>query len=998
LTLPLAEASADPFPPATPAWRLRTFTTRDGLAHNIVRDVIEQKDGTLWFATMDGLTRYAPSKCEYRHYRPLGPAARRQMMALAHGRDGAVWVATHGGGVGRLKDGVWRFFSRANGLSSMKFSALLVDRKGRIWAVPTGGGIARYDGSAWRVFGHRDGLSNAEIGRCTETRDGSILCGTYNQPLLQRFDGSRWSQLSVDINRQFYVHTLLEDKDGHLWLATKGAGVVEGIPDSGAGYRWRVHDRKAGLSSNRVGALEQARDGSLWAATSAGVSRYDGKLWARLSRADGLGSDHVFAIRQARDGALWFATLGRGVSRYGRSRWQTVTTAHGLPSNYLTGGVLVDRQQRIWVGTDSGLVRWSQKAAAGWRETALPFVANPHITVLRQTADGAVWVGTKRGLFKLEGNRWSAELPRALAGIAVTAFAHQRDALWLGTRKGLFKKDRSGGWRRFDAVEALNGPIYDLLVDQRNAVWVATPDGVTNANRSGTKDRQRDERLTNARAATTNPHSRTKRVYRLAEDAGGIVWASGLEGIDVRENGKWRRFPPSPWLPAGVYSRFVSTTKDGSVWFAVRGWGVRRKRGALFAAYTSRQGLAADTVQSVKRLPDGRWAFATLGGGLSIYRPDKQPPETFIGTGGPLAAAPPPSRLESPKLVFRFSGQDVLKDTETAKLRYSHRLDGGRWSPFSAQTTVVLRNVSAGNHTFEVRAMDQDLNIDPSPARYVFRVVVPWWRSPWVLALMTLAVLSVAFAGWRIARAVKREREAIEEQAHLVEQRRRFVRLASHELRKPLARMGHRAEMLSLPEFASQPDTITQHAEGIAADSRRLAQLVEQLLNQARIEEGIVLQLTRQPLRELISETIDNFERDVGVRPGVVAIDESAEIDGDALTLQLALRNLIDNAHKYGGGIDEVSVSTERQSSNILVHVTDNGPGISAREQPRLFEPFVRGKTSPEHAGFGLGLSFAREIARGHGGDITLRSPLEDDRGCRFTLSLPLRVDSNRTS
>ena len=84
--------------PADQIWRFRGFTTRDGLSHDIVRDVLEDRAGALWFATMGGVTRYDPRTCSYETFTYGGSLPRQEAMSLALGRDGKIWVATQGAG------------------------------------------------------------------------------------------------------------------------------------------------------------------------------------------------------------------------------------------------------------------------------------------------------------------------------------------------------------------------------------------------------------------------------------------------------------------------------------------------------------------------------------------------------------------------------------------------------------------------------------------------------------------------------------------------------------------------------------------------------------------------------------------------------------------------------------------------------------------------------------------------------------------------------------
>jgi signal transduction histidine kinase/ligand-binding sensor domain-containing protein len=1005
-------------------WGFRTFTRADGLAHDIVRDVLQDKRGALWFATMGGVTRYEPWRCRYTSFDADFPAARRRVMALAHGADGAIWAATQGGGVGRFDGQRWRWYGTSAGLpAQLEITALLVDRQGRVWATPTGGGMLLFEGGRWRRHGAAEGLGEGELGRCVQLRGGAgpILCASYQPKRLYRYAGGRWRALAVgDVARRgFYVHDLLEAKDGRLWLATKGAGVIVGTPQIGqaAPYRWDI-PTKLRIANARVGSLFEARDGTIWIATAGGVSAFDGKTTRSFSRADGLGSSHVFAITQAKDGALWLATLGGGVSRYGPTRWWREGLASGLPSETISGGLLRSPDGTLWAGTDQGLAR---RALGEKRWTVLPgpTPGSDHITDLaRSGRDGALWVATKDGLRRRRAGRWAHLRAGSQGPIhpSCTALALADDgALWVGTAGGISRArgDSWRAWRRKDGLPG--GKVNAVLVDRRGRTWVATQNGAARL------DGGRWRAFTSHDA----PASRTNRIYRLAEDNRGRIWASGLEGVEIFADGAWGALPPSAWLPAGIYSRFMLRT-DSSLWFAVRGLGVRRLSHGRWTAYTSEAGLAADMVRDVIELRDGRLLFATLGGGISHYRPDRKAPQTHVGSPG----SPPPTEVvHGEVLVLPFGGQDVLKDTPTAQLQFSWRADGGRWSTFSRQTRARLEGLAPGDHRFEVRAMDRDLNIDATAAVHRFTVVRPWYREPWLWALSLLALLALAYAGLRVVLAIRRERRAIDEEQRSIDQRKRFVRLASHELRKPLTRMAHRAEMLAMPEMREQKELVERYADALVGESKHLARLVESLLDQAKLEQGLELDRQQHDLRAMVAKLGRELGEGDGSSAGggdggrgdgagggdgggagagaggrdgprVELPEGSVWVRVDPLYLQLALRNLIDNAQKYGGpqaGLElTLSVAdapgkalARGGSKQVSVTVRDHGPGVPEDERERIFEPFARGKTSPEHGGFGLGLPFARDIARAHGGDLVLKSLPEGQPGACFVLTLP---------
>lgn len=118
-----------------------------------------------------------------------------------------------------------------------------------------------------------------------------------------------------------------------------------------------------------------------------------------------------------------------------------------------------------------------------------------------------------------------------------------------------------------------------------------------------------------------------------------------------------------------------------------------------------------------------------------------------------------------------------------------------------------------------------------------------------------------------------------------------------------------------------------------------------------------------------------------------ISIPENLEIFVDAFYFEAALRNLLDNAIKYGGNPAKVEIlSTFDNSAKLHLSITDNGEGIKKSEQKRVFKAYYRGKSATAK-GYGIGLSFARQMIAMHGGKITLRS--EQGKGSTFTIILP---------
>ncbi len=217
--------------------------------------------------------------------------------------------------------------------------------------------------------------------------------------------------------------------------------------------------------------------------------------------------------------------------------------------------------------------------------------------------------------------------------------------------------------------------------------------------------------------------------------------------------------------------------------------------------------------------------------------------------------------------------------------------------------------------------------------------------------------------------------------ASYLNDRLRILAAVSHDLKTPITRLKLRAEML--PE-AGQRQKFLRDLEDMET---MIAATLDFLRGESRQETGVPLDINA-----LLSTLADDMGALGGVSGGVSG--GAVEIRGEAQrpllarpqALKRCLANLLDNAVRYGGG---ATVRVEDTRQTLTLHIDDHGPGIAEAELETLFEPFRRGEASRNRAtgGTGLGLAIARNLARAHGGDVTLSNRQEG--GLRATLTLP---------
>ncbi len=221
--------------------------------------------------------------------------------------------------------------------------------------------------------------------------------------------------------------------------------------------------------------------------------------------------------------------------------------------------------------------------------------------------------------------------------------------------------------------------------------------------------------------------------------------------------------------------------------------------------------------------------------------------------------------------------------------------------------------------------------------------------------------------------------------------KRNFVTAFTHDLRTPLATVKGYLDLVRMdgPITELQEEDLT----GIAKATHSMKALVEDLLELSRLEQ----------LEELIRDTIDLrdiIERSLThMRPAarskrIELVSENAtdtlHVEGNAVLLTRAVSNFLDNAIKYTPQQGQVHLALYRNGQQAHICVTDNGPGIAAKDLPRVFEKFFRARAEVDEQtpGTGLGLSIVRTIVEQHHGQVWVES--EPNVGSKFSLSLPL--------
>lgn len=322
-------------------WNGAAVTTA-GLAaalnHVQALTMIKDRDANVWVGTSKGLIRVNPQGTPA-FFKRDGDSV--PVTALFEDREGNLWVGTSQG-IERLRDSAFVTYSAGQNIPAPNNGPVYVDSEGRVWFGPAAGGLY------W--------LRGEQVERVTSTGLGDDV-----------------------------IYSIAGDKSS-VWIGRQRGGLTHLSYKDGS-YRTETYTEAQGLVQNSVYAVNQNRDGSVWAGTlSGGVSQFSNGKFRNYTTKDGLASNTVDAIVESADGTMWFATPN-GLSALSKGRWQTFKVQDGLPSDRVNC-LFQDSTGLLWVGTDDGIGFF----ASGRFQTPATVPESFREPILGLVADGTGWL------------------------------------------------------------------------------------------------------------------------------------------------------------------------------------------------------------------------------------------------------------------------------------------------------------------------------------------------------------------------------------------------------------------------------------------------------------------------------------------------------------------------------------------------------------------------------------------------------------------------------
>jgi len=1028
--------------PALDNIQFAQLSVNDGLSQVSVMDIAQDIDGFMWFATQGGLDRY-DGKGFINHLSdeqdPSSPPG-NFITFSALSKDGSLWVGTNGQGIARkLPDQTIfsqiPFYSSNQLINTIQGHSFLEDSKNDIWVGTVGNGLFKYNDAnqsfenVWLV---RD--ARFEITSIVELQN-KIIVGTggaglwqldeTSRPLLiadfKGFNDSKIQDLLVDddeiwiattnglwkltsnksirlINRaigtlrleQQNLFRLFMDKKSKLWIGTLGQGIITKTI-SGEWIQHKSSGQKGSISNNRILSIFQDNTGVIWIGTEGGGLNYFDPystsfrhISSNKNSTKFLNDKMVYAIYRLQNGDWWIGTESGGINHW-HAKTDRFTYYHKengrLPHN--TVRAILPWNENFWVATLNGLVLLDQAGNKLKEINTKNTRALSHdaiFTLLKADKDH-IWIGSYGGLdlFDTRTNsittsRQPGDTYHSLPRYVITALCQTKDSLWVGTfGHGLMRyslEDEKVTYYTHDTSKfgsLSNNTIWSIVESTDGDILIATDGGGLNRFDPTT---HQFKKITKKDGLSNNV------IYGILQESDSSLWVSSNWGL----------------------SR-ISGAHEGITNFYLED-GIQGREFNAGAYFSDESVIAFGGINGVSWL--GKNATSS-----NPYPPETKVVDFLLNNQSYKELKEPLSitRNQKGEKIIHLKSHQKMLSLEFRALHYAvpsrnhfnYRLIGlnNNWiESKEGQYRQTFTGLSAGKYTFEVFSISKDNIRDKSPERVHIIVAPPPWLAWWAfLIYLSIAFMLFMFYRRNHLNKLKTEKtlnrrlleistlkESLSEAEHMAVVGELASNIA-HSIRNPLANIRTTAEIMETGEESGL--LVQKDSRLIISEVDRLSLWIKDLLKYSSNHEPV----DNVDIVQLGEELVNNFRKTTALsRKSIIFKFDSkistAIIRADSAHMYHMFNSLFANAVDAISNSGEINLSISRlDSSQIIISLKDDGIGMSADLQHRIFEPNV----SEKPGGLGVGLSLVKRITERHNAKISVRSKLGE--GSTFSVT-----------
>ena len=1023
-----------------PEFKFTHYNTAIGLPSNCIRDILQDPDGFIWFATDGGLVRFDGFNTKVILPPIADSTGSSDLYAMSLClKEGEIIAA--------MARNIYRFDKRSeslqpvnllypDGIPSVKggeVRKIICTKDGQLWASVEGRGIYEVARNLSVKKLHLFPELNNCMSTLFEDSHGNLWgVSIYKEGGVYIYDKKKgeFKKFYLDLNGERVspqAQSVFEDENGEMWLGSWTKGLIhfdpasrKGVAVDGGNFHKLYH----------IHSIEQYSPARLLVGSEQGLTLFDIPSSTSCTYAPdeldrrSLSNQFVYPILKDKEGGVWVGTFYGGVNYMAPDTKHIRSLTHSKFRNSICGDVIscIDEAPdgSIWIGSDDGGLCRYEPTTGNFRSYPLNGGSEGNnVHALDATAEG-IWVGTYSdgaGLLNPATGVWK-RIPLEGVGNNYNCYSIFRDThgtVWMAAGNTLNRLDENRGM--FVRHRDLGAWIVNVVQDSHLNLWIATqgkgvffynPYFDTWAN------------YTTSRNHGSLPHNHVNQI-KISEE--GKIYAATSNGIAVF-NEKDHSFHK---IEMELPSRQATIVEpDGqSLWIATMAGLTRLWNDGKREQFTGLDGLPSNAFSAGASIrgSDGRIYFGTTKG-ICIISPDDikyntvVPPIRFTGLDiiNESVNVGDETLPESLNTIRKLT---LRRDQHTftiyfAALSYAHpwynsyryKLEGfdKDWIQGNNINRATYSNLPPGKYKFRVIASNNDGTWNNEGVSLDIEILPEWYATWW---MKTIYILAAIFLGLFIVRYDMRRREKAyrEELARMADNKEKevyrtklnFFTIVAHEIRTPVSLIIGPLEkvMEAAKDF---PKASRSDLSMINSNAKRLLSLVNQMLDFKKVEESALPTVfNRVALRPLLESVAERFRPSIEHKGATLLANYPSpdmEVDICPESFTKLVSNLLNNARKFTKDRVLLSCIAREADGKFVIVVEDNGIGISKDNIAKIFTPFYQIINNPNESrgGTGLGLSIVKSVAESHGGSVEVES--EPGKGSKFIVTLPIRQNA----
>jgi signal transduction histidine kinase/ligand-binding sensor domain-containing protein/DNA-binding response OmpR family regulator len=730
-------------------YRFENFSTINGLSSSTCLDLYQDRQGFLWFATIDGLNKY--DGYEFTIYKPIlsdhTTLSSSRINSITEDKEERLWIGTSNGlnifdkGTGKFH----RIFHQPGNVHSLtdnSISHVYYEEKANVLWVGTKYGINRIDLNKFIIDklnllsvdqfisnpASKTTIDNNIITKIIEDKDGRIWVATAGN-FLNRYDGKRnfFERILIDVKNTYELDhlpkLLFEDRKGNFWIGNDLANMITWDRSTNTFKKNTIVDR-----TTPVFDIFQDSQGTIWIATD-GQGLYlldgDGKVTEHItadpSRPNSLPNNQPSKILQDRNDVIWIATYNKGINKCSllNSTFGHYFHQEGNEKSLsmsIAQAVLQDSKNRIWIGTDGGGLNLLDEKTNTFTHYRSPkYLNTDKLVYLSESHTGKLYVCTWDGGLNIldpqtgrsKAFKHDPSDPYSIGSNTIwCALEDPQGRLWLGTQtSGVnFYDQRTGKFYQFmhnptDPHTVLTNNVLVLFLDSKNRLLVGTTSGLSYIDLNTISGRFPEQLSFNT--VKENAAFDGSKINHITEDHLGNIWIGADLGIFKLDASLklLQALTHKDGLPNSLVTGIVEDN-EGNIWMSTKS-GLSKldpKSNQLtnFNVHDGIQGMEFQS-KSITKLKDGRILVGGING-VNLFNPKQILAE-----------------LPHPKLMF--TGLKIANEA----IKVSDTLNGRvlLHAPISKTPAIALR-YDENYLTFDFLALNYP---NPQKSKYAYRMV-----------------------------------------------------------------------------------------------------------------------------------------------------------------------------------------------------------------------------------------------------------------------------------